>query len=87
VIHISGKTNVTYEKLFTKTYGVVTGWGKSNMRSFNYARTLKQMQMEVKSSKECLENLTTEAKAEVNTELMFCAGGEGFSVTLFKQFL
>ncbi|XP_060573470.1 prothrombin-like [Ruditapes philippinarum] len=46
------------------------------MRSFNYARTLKQMQMEVKSSKECLENLTTVEKAEVNTELMFCAGGE-----------
>ncbi|XP_060582494.1 serine protease 28-like [Ruditapes philippinarum] len=74
---IEDKTRVTYDKLFTETYGVVTGWGKRNMESTKYAGTLKQMQMEVKSSKECLENLKLREKVDVSTELMFCAGGKG----------
>ncbi|XP_060582452.1 uncharacterized protein LOC132738863, partial [Ruditapes philippinarum] len=73
----SETTGVTYTKLFNKTYGVVTGWGKTNTLSkTKLAETLKQMQMEVKSSKECLEKLTSQEKAHVSPGLMFCAGGE-----------
>jgi hypothetical protein len=78
MLNISDETNVLYETLFTGKYGVVTGWGKSNSLSTKkHVDTLKQMQMEVKSSKECLENLKPEEKANVNTSLMFCAGGNG----------
>jgi hypothetical protein len=78
MLNISDETNVLYETLFTGKYGVVTGWGKSNsLSTTKLADTLKQMQMEVKSSKECLENLKPEEKANISTSLMFCAGGNG----------
>ncbi|XP_060564121.1 prothrombin-like [Ruditapes philippinarum] len=72
---IKNETNLKYEKLFEKNYGVVTGWGKRNMKG-DFAETLKQMQMEVKTSKECLDKLTTDEKTNVSMEHMFCAGGK-----------
>jgi hypothetical protein len=67
-----------YERLFEKIYGVVTGWGS---RSFSgdkkFVNTMKQMQMEVKPPNECLEKLTKAERANVSSELMFCAGGKG----------
>jgi hypothetical protein len=43
----------------------------------DFAETLKQMQMEVKTSKECLDKLKTDEKTNVSIEHMFCAGGKG----------
>jgi hypothetical protein len=68
-LKITDENKVIYEKLFEKTYGVATCW--------NNARRLKQYQMEVKSSKECLESLTNAEKTYFNNDLMFCAGGKG----------
>ncbi|XP_060563925.1 complement factor B-like isoform X2 [Ruditapes philippinarum] len=74
---IQNNTKLKYERLFEKIYGVVTGWGSRSFRGDKkFVNTLKQMQMEVKPPNECLEKLTKAEKANVSSELMFCAGGK-----------
>lgn len=61
------------------TYGVATGWG-SIVRMSPFTNNLKQMQMNVKSHKECIQNLNASESAEVDEDLMFCAGGSGTDI-------
>lgn len=70
-----GKYKELYE---TGQYGIVTGWGQRKSGKGNpMSNELKQMQMQVKSHDECLENISEDNRKKVNDTLMFCAGGEG----------
>ena len=61
-----------------KKYGVVTGWG-GETNTGKPSETLKQMQMEVKSDKECVAHLNQDEMkdGDLSSGLMFCAGGSG----------